>query len=145
VTVLLLFATCLAGAVLPVVGSEVLVLGAASVARGPLIIALIVLAAAAQSIGKILVYGAAATGARSRLASGFGTVALRAAVDRSPNRATAIVFVSALASVPPLYATTLVCGAAGHGPVRFGLAVFAARIIRYAVLVAILDSVRMAP
>jgi membrane protein YqaA with SNARE-associated domain len=144
VSVLLLFAMCLAGAVVPVAGSEILVLGAVSMAAGPWLVALVVMAAAAQSLGKLLVYGAAATGAHTRTAAGFGIKSLHAAVGRSPNRATAIVFVSALASVPPLYATTIVCGAAGHGSVRFGIAVFAARVIRYGILVAILDPVRMA-
>jgi len=140
---LLLFATCLVGSVLPIVGSEVLVIGATAVADGPVLVLLIVLAAAAQSIGKLVVYGAAAKGARTRVVDGPGIASLRASAGRLRKKADAIVFASALASVPPLYPTTVVCGAAGHGPVRFGLTVFFARIIRYGILATILDPVRM--
>lgn len=138
----ILFTTCLAGAIVPGLGSEVLVLGTAVLTDGPMLTALIVLAAAAQAMGKLLVYAAAATGARSETGSRFGLDPLHAALSRSRNQATAIVFASALTSVPPLYATTIVCGAARLGPARFGLAAFTARVLRYAMLVAILDPVR---
>lgn len=137
-----LFATCLAGAILPGLGSEVLILGTAVLVDGPLQLLLVVVAAAAQSIGKLVVYFAAATGARSGAGSRFGLDTLRSTLGRSRNQATAIVFSSAFASIPPLYATTIVCGAARLGPVRFGLATFAARVLRYAVLIAILGQAR---
>lgn len=139
-TPLVLFATCLVAAVLPVAGSEVLVLGAAAVADGAVLAMIIVAAAAAQSIGKLVVYGAAAAGTRTWTGDGFGIGALKTAIGRSCFLATAIVFASALASVPPLYATTLVCGAARHGPARFAVTVFVARILRYSVLALILDA-----
>lgn len=140
---LLLFASCLAGAVLPVFGSEVVVLGAVALAEGPMRAVLIVLAAGAQSLGKLLVYGAAAAGTDVRRSSGFGVPALRASMERSRVRATVMVFGSALASLPPLYATALVCGAARFGRLPFTLVVFLARVVRYAALVWIADPSRI--
>ena len=136
---LVLFVSCLAGAILPVFGSEVVVLAAAALAEGPTRVAVIALAAGAQSVGKLFVYSAAAAGASTRAAEGFGVAALKDAMERSRSYATVLVFLSALASLPPLYATTLVCGVARYGRLPFGIAVFAARVLRYGGLVALAD------
>lgn len=136
---IVLFAISLVGAVLPMYGSEVAALAAAAVAEGPLRVGLIAMAAGAQSIGKLVVYAAAAAGAKAPLVAGIGVGTLRDSIERSRMSATAVVFTSALASLPPLYATAVVCGAAGYGRLPFGVAVFAARVVRYALLVAIVD------
>lgn len=142
-SVLALFVLGLVSAFLPGIGSEVIVLAAAAAAHGPWVAALILLAAAAQAMGKLGVYGLAAAGARAAPASGFGLPVLRAALERSACRAAAMIFMSALASVPPLYMTAIVCGAAHYGGVRFLCTVFAARAIRYAVVIGMLHPLRM--
>ncbi len=140
-TGILLLGTCLLGAVLPGAGSELYLIAAAVLAERPVLVMLVVLAAGAQAVGKLAVYAAAATGARSLGRAGPGLQRMQAAFARSPGRATAIVFGSALTSLPPLYVTTIACGAARHGIVRFGLTVFTARTLRYATVVTLLDSV----
>lgn len=135
----MIFAICLAGAALPVFGSEVAVLGSALRADGLLCALLIVAAAGAQSIGKLVVYASAARCARAQVVNRLGIPALRASLDRSRACVAAVVFASALVSVPPLYATAILCGAARWGRLSFVLVVFTARLVRYACLVTILQ------
>jgi membrane protein YqaA with SNARE-associated domain len=125
-------------AALPVFGSEVVVVGAALQADGPMCALLIVVAAGAQSIGKLFVYASAERGARTETASRLGVPVLQASLDRSRLCVAVVIFASALASLPPLFATAIVCGAARYGRLSFGVAVFAARLIRYACLICIL-------
>jgi membrane protein YqaA with SNARE-associated domain len=138
VPVLLIFTICLASAALPVFGSEVVIVGAALRTDGFTCALLIVVAAAAQSIGKLVVYASAERGARTVAATRLGIPALRASLDRSRLRVAAVIFASALASLPPLFATAIVCGAARYGRLAFCVAVFTARLIRYACLIWIL-------
>ena len=138
VSVLIVFAICLMSAALPVFGSEVVVVGAALQADGPMCALLIVVAAGAQSIGKLVVYASAERGARTEAASRLGVPVLRASLDRSRLCVAVVVFTSALMSLPPLFATAVVCGAARSGRMSFGVVVFSARLIRYACLIYIL-------
>jgi membrane protein YqaA with SNARE-associated domain len=135
-----LFGVLLAGGFLPGVGSELLVVGTAALVDRPAAIGLILVAAAGQSAGKALVYMAAAAGRRALPRGGQGMKWLNADPAGSRRRILAVVFVSALASVPPLYATAIACGIARSGCVRFGLTVFLARTIRYAAIVATVNS-----
>lgn len=138
----LFFATCLVAAILPGLGAEAAMLGSAVLTDGVRPDVLIVLAATAHSLGKLFVYAMAAAGERYDIGSGRGVRSLRAALERSRNTAAMIVVASAFTSVPPLYATTIVCGVARLGATRFGVATFVGRLLRYGVLVAFLDPVR---
>lgn len=125
------------GAVLPGMGTELYMTGAA-VLLGPVqLAALLVLSAAGQAAGKLLVYHAAGAGAGLARSGRRLSERWRERIGRSPAAATAVVFTSSLGSLPPLYLTAIACGAAGLGSARFTIVVFVGRILRYALLVAI--------
>ncbi|HUF70308.1 MAG TPA: hypothetical protein VMM79_16795 [Longimicrobiales bacterium] len=132
---LTILVVCTVGAMLPGLGSEVLLVGAATT-LGPVAAAvMVVVATIAHVAGKLIVYAGAAAGA-PRLASHRLSSRWQLRMDRSKRAATTVVFTSALASLPPLWVATIASGAGGLGPVRFGSAVFAGRLIRYSALVA---------
>jgi membrane protein YqaA with SNARE-associated domain len=67
-------------------------------------------------------------------------------VERGGRWVPALVFVSALASVPPYYLTSIACGALRSGIVPFAIAGFAGRTLRACALIwlprFVLESVR---
>lgn len=138
----MLVVICLAGTLVPGIGADVALAGALALAEGPGLVALIGLAAAAQAVGKLGVYAAAAAGSRRLRPAAARCIGSRTTSRLSPRGASALVFASALLSVPPLYATSVACGAAGHGRARFGIAVFAARTLRYSAIAVLVDGVR---
>jgi membrane protein YqaA with SNARE-associated domain len=130
------FGMSFAAGVLPGFALELYVVGVGSLVGRAEILPLILLSASGQVLGKVVVYAVAAAG---------GSLTGRACVARGRWRALSgrmsrcvplIVFVSALASVPPYHLTTIACGVSRSGVVPFALAGFAGRAFRTGVLIA---------
>lgn len=123
------FCVSLAGSLLPGFATELYVLGIAALVEPAALALVILIGAAGQVAGKLLVYGIARAGGYAAEA-GLELSRTRAAVARAGRAAPALVFLSALASVPPWYLTTIACGVVGSGIVPFAAAGFAGRVLR---------------
>jgi membrane protein YqaA with SNARE-associated domain len=130
------FGGCLLGSLVPLVNTEILVLSMAAVAPPWLLGPIVALAATGQMLGKIVLYCA-----------GRGTVRLRGArenarvsslLDRLGSHRGAggtVLFASASAGLPPLYAMSVACGMVGFGLMRFVGIGLVGRLIRFGLLV----------
>ena len=132
-----LFASCfglsIASALLPWLNGEAVVISFAVLMRSPFDLAVLTMVAVAgQVLGKCVLYRVAA-GARRLPACRDGRFAgWLERLRQGRVRPAAVVFVSSLVGIPPLYLTTMAAGAAG---MRFPLFLGAAtsgRIIRFA-------------
>jgi len=126
-----------ASAVLPWLNAEVIVLSFAAIASSPLDLAILALTATAgQVTGKGLMYW---TGRRAAAIDAPGIAALidrwRTRVERHAMHPFVWVFVSAVVGVPPLYAITILAGAARLSFGRFLVVTWAGRLIHFGVLV----------
>lgn len=132
-TLLLVFSVCVAGGAVPFLNADLFVVAIASVVRPSQLPWVIVVATAGQVLGKALTYVAAGRlVSRRRAQSGILEV-----LRRTGAAGDALIFVSALASVPPFFAVSLAAGAAEFGLLRFVLAASAGRAIRTAVFVSV--------
>lgn len=132
-----LFASCfglsIASALLPWLNGEAVVVSFAVLMRSPFDLAVLTLAAVAgQVLGKCVVYRLG-EGAR-RLPACRNPRVLRwlELLRQGRVRAMALVFVSSVVGIPPLYLTTLAAGAAGMRFSRFLGAAATGRVIRFA-------------
>jgi len=132
-----LFASCfglsIASALLPWLNGEAVVISFAVLMRSPLdLVLLTMVAAAGQVLGKCLLYRLA-VGARQLSACGNGRfIGWLERLRQGRVRPMAVVFVSSLVGIPPLYLTTIAAGAAGMRFSWFLGAVTSGRIIRFA-------------
>jgi membrane protein YqaA with SNARE-associated domain len=124
------FCVSVAGSLLPGFATELYVLGIATLIDPVAFAPVILIGAAGQVAGKLLVFGIARAGGYAAGAAGLELNAARAAVARAGRAAPALVFFSALASVPPWYLTTIACGVVGSPIVPFAAAGFAGRVLR---------------
>lgn len=142
------FAIALAGSLLPAVSSEVWLLAAAAVAPRTLLPGLVLAATAGQVLGKSLLYlaGSRAVGAgiRARIIGRRGAALERieSTLRIHPRRTGALIVLSGIAGVPPLYALSLACGVLRTGLARFACAAGAGRLARHALIVALPALVR---
>ncbi len=129
------FCVSLAGSLLPGFATELYVLGVATLIEPTALAPVILIGAGGQVAGKLLVYGIARAGGYAAATAGLELSRARAAVRRAGRAAPALVFLSALASVPPWYLTTIACGVVGSRIMPFAAASFGGRVVRAGALV----------
>jgi len=130
---LLVFGICVAGGTLPFLNADLFVVAIATVVPPSQLTWLIAIATAGQVLGKVLTYSAAERLVSRRHAQPHILEMFR----RTGAARDALIFLSALASVPPFFAVSLAAGAAEFGLLRFVLAASAGRAIRTALLVSV--------
>lgn len=130
------FAVCAISGPLPVIHSELYLLSVSTLSPPRWAWALIAAAVLGQLAGKTLLYyvGRGAIRIRSERFQRLMTAA-QARMEANPRAGGAVLFVSATVGLPPMYATTLACGAARMNLVSFLLLTAAGRFIHYAVVV----------
>lgn len=132
---LALFCVSVAGGIVPVFALELYVVGAAAVLGPPAIVSLIVVTAAGQVIGKLVIYAAASHGNVAAKARGIRLERTNTAITRTGRFLPIVVFISALSSIPPFHLTTIACGLTRSGALSFATAGFAGRAARTGALV----------
>lgn len=131
------FVFCIGSGIVPVLNAEIFLLGVAAVAPPSSVWVLALVGALGQTVAKSIMY----MGGRGifRLPMGKRKVDLekaRAKVERWRSK-DLLVFVSAGLGLPPFYAIAILAGTMRFPFVRFLVAGFAGRLIRFSVLLAV--------
>jgi membrane protein YqaA with SNARE-associated domain len=128
------FGSCLLGGIFPWIAGEVVVVSAAVLLPRELVPALILMSAAGQLSGKLVVYALARWAPERLPARGRQILGGATGFARSGRLMSLAVLSSAAVSFPPFYLVTLTCGSLGV-PVRvFAAAGFGGTVIRYGVV-----------
>jgi membrane protein YqaA with SNARE-associated domain len=124
------------GSLVPLVNVELLILSMAALAPDELLPPLVVVAAAGQMTGKTILYLAGLGTFRiARTRDHPRVKALLAWLESHRRIAGLILFASASAGVPPLYAMSVACGMLRFGLPPFLTVVLVGRVIRFSLLV----------
>lgn len=123
------------GSIIPLVNTELLVLGLAATTPAYAIWPLVVLATAGTMVGKGLLYFAGKGAVRIRIRGKEKVDAFLADMEKRQGLTGSLLFVSATTGFPPFYVVTVASGAAGLSLSRFIIVGFVGRFIRYAVLI----------
>jgi membrane protein YqaA with SNARE-associated domain len=129
------FGASFLASLLPGVAGEVFVLAAVAVLEPELVMPLILVTAAGQVVGKLCIYGAARGGAVALKASAAQLARARRTLERAGAWASVVIFLSALASLPPYYVICIACGAFKFRVLPFVLAGYAGRVLRASILI----------
>ena len=129
------FLVCLGSAIVPLVNTEIYLLGVSALAGPAALPAVVLSATAGQMLGKSILYFAG-TGV-PLLPPRFRQVApaLAARVAAHPGGATGVVLFSAFSGIPPFYGVSLVAGGLGWSFARFLLTGCCGRGLRFALVV----------
>jgi membrane protein YqaA with SNARE-associated domain len=132
------FAICGAGALLPVVNTEVYLIGAAALMPRPLLVPLVVAGTVGAMAGKVLLYyaGRGMVNLPWKRAQ-KGLAAMQARMEEKPAVGKLLYSVSAVVGLPPFYVTTLAAGAVKMNFTFFLVVGFIGRLIRFALVVAL--------
>lgn len=130
------FAVCAVSGPLPVVHSELYLIGAAAVSPRSWVWPLITAAVLGQLVGKSFLYfvGRGAIRIRSERFQRM-VAAAQAKMQANPKAGGSILFVSAVLGIPPMFPTALACGAARMNYAAFLILTAAGRFIHYPIFV----------
>jgi membrane protein YqaA with SNARE-associated domain len=134
------FAVCAAGALIPLINTEVYLIGAAALTPRALWVPLVLAGTVGAMAGKVLLYFAGRGVVRlprGRVKAGLERVQAR--MEGRPRTAALLYLASATAGVPPFYLTTIAAGAVEMNFAFFLIAGFAGRLLRFGVVVMIPD------
>ena len=133
---LLTLGGCLAGSLIPVLNSEVFVLGLAAVAPPGLATAIVLCAASGQMAGKIVWYLGGRGSIRITKAKDDPRVASTLARLETHRRSGSwLLLASASTGLPPLLALSVACGIADFGLRRFVALGLVGRVLRFGAVV----------
>jgi membrane protein YqaA with SNARE-associated domain len=138
------FAGCLLGSFVPLVNTELVVLGAAAVAPAHLMVPLILVASLSQMIGKSCLYYAGA--GLLRLPPGHWSAKLEkatAGAERFAAGSTTLLFASAATGFPPFYLTSVASGVVHLDFRRFLIVGLIGRTLRFTAVVLAPQIIRM--
>lgn len=132
------FAICGAGALVPVLNTEIYLIGASAIAPRALWAPLVVAGTAGAMAGKVLLYFAGRGVVKlpaSRMQRGL--VKMQTRMEEKPLAGKLLYAASAFAGFPPFYVTTVAAGAVGMNFVFFLVVGFLGRLFRFALVVAL--------
>ena len=129
------FGASFLASLLPGLAGEVFVLTTVAVLEPEVVVPLILVTAAGQVVGKLCIYWAARGGVVAMAVSASQLARARHAIERAGRLASVIVFLSALASLPPYYVTCIACGAFKFRIVPFVIAGYVGRVVRASILI----------
>jgi membrane protein YqaA with SNARE-associated domain len=127
------FVGCLIGSFVPLVNTELVVLGAASVAPKALLVPLILIASTTQMVAKAILYFAGGGLLRESWSRRLSAMLERA--RSAQHTGTLFLFASALTGFPPFYLTSIACGAMRVPFARFLIIGLCGRTIRFTAIV----------
>lgn len=127
------FAVCVAGAIIPLINTEIYLLSAVALSPPSYIVPLTVTATLGQMTGKLaMFYGGRGVLHINHDRVRNGVARLRAMLEHRPWTARAVLFSSATIGLPPLYVMSVACGAIGMSVATFLLIGTAGRLIHFA-------------
>jgi membrane protein YqaA with SNARE-associated domain len=127
---------CLIGAVFPIMNAELYMLFVSSLADPGVLVPVVLLGAAGQITGKVVMYYGGRSAPRIIPARAVAKIdAVRARLEGTVGRQSLIVFVSAVTGFPPLYVVSVVAGVMRLPLAAFVLCGFSGRVIRFAIIV----------
>jgi membrane protein YqaA with SNARE-associated domain len=130
------FGGCLLGSLVPLVNTELLLLSMSALAPAGSLAAIVGFGAVGQVAGKVLLYLAGrGTFHRLKLREQPRLKSVIARLEKSPRTSGLVLFSSASAGLPPLYAMSVASGMIGLPLSRFIVIGLAGRILRFALLV----------
>jgi membrane protein YqaA with SNARE-associated domain len=132
------FAVCGAGALIPVLNTEVYLIGASALVPRPFWAALVVSGTVGAMAGKLVLYYAGR--GVVRLPSGRmqrGVAGMQARMEARPGVGKLLYVASATAGLPPFYLTSIAAGAVEMNLAFFLVAGFLGRLLRFAAVVAL--------
>ncbi|HET7274065.1 MAG TPA: hypothetical protein VFI91_02735 [Longimicrobiaceae bacterium] len=129
------FAVCVAGAIIPVINTEIYLLSAVALSPPTYLAPLVVMATLGQMVGKVaMFYGGRGVLRIKHDRIRSGVAKLRAKLEHRPWLSRAVLFSSATFGLPPLYVMSVACGTIGMGIVTFVLIGTAGRLIHFTVV-----------
>lgn len=142
------FAGCILGSFVPLVSTELVVLTVAAASPAELTPVIVLIAATSQCLGKGGLY-LAGTGAarlpRIRDSQKLDALTRRLRGGRTAMAGSALLFASTSAGLPPLYLTSIACGAVRFPLARFLPIVLIGRILRFTAVASLPQLVRALP
>lgn len=127
------FAVCVAGAIIPVINTEIYLLSAAALSPPSYFAPLVIAATMGQMVGKVaMFYGGRGVVRIKHDRVRNGVEKLRGMLEHRPWTARAVLFSSATVGLPPLYVMSVACGTIGMGVVTFFTIGTAGRLIHFA-------------
>jgi len=129
------FFGCALGSVIPVINTEILVLGIAAATPSHVNWPVILMATAGTMVGKMVLYMAGRGALKLRIRGRAKVDAFLDEMERRQGVTGSLLFVSASVGMPPFYIVTVASGAMRLAVSRFLALGFTGRLLRYAVLV----------
>ncbi|MGD8279185.1 MAG: hypothetical protein PVH00_14200 [Gemmatimonadota bacterium] len=129
------FFGCAVGSVIPLINTEVLVIGIAAATPTYLNWPLILMATVGTMVGKMVLYLAGRGALKLRIRGRPKVDAFLDDIQRRQGLTGSVLFLSATVGLPPFYIVTVASGAARLAVSRFLVLGFTGRFLRYAVLV----------
>jgi membrane protein YqaA with SNARE-associated domain len=127
------FAVCVAGAIIPVINTEIYLLSAVALSPPAYAPPLVVMATLGQMTGKVaMFYGGKGVLRVRHDRVRNGVARLRAMLEHRPWTSRAVLFSSATVGLPPLYVMSVACGTIGMSIVTFFVIGTAGRLIHFA-------------
>lgn len=137
------FAVCAAGAIIPLINTEIYLLSAVALSPPSYLAPLVVAATLGQMTGKVaMFYGGRGVLRIRHDRVRNGVARLRAMLEHRPWTSRAVLFSSATVGLPPLYAMSVVCGTIGMGVATFFTIGTAGRLIHFAAVALVPQYVR---
>lgn len=131
-------AVCVAGAIIPLINTEIYLLSVSALSPRSFVVPLVVAATLGQMLGKVVMFYAGRGVIRFRSERiQRGIAAMRSRLERRPRTALLILFSSATFGLPPLYAVTVACGAVGMSLFSFFVVGTVGRLIHFAAVAAL--------
>lgn len=132
------FAVCVAGAIIPLINTEIYLLSAVALSPPTYVVPLVVTATLGQMIGKVVMfYGGRGVVRIKQERVRRGVEKLRAALEHRPWATRGVLFSSATVGLPPLYVMSVACGTIGMGVATFFIIGTAGRLIHFAAVAVI--------
>lgn len=129
------FAVCVAGAIIPIINTEIYLLSAVALSPPSYVAPLVVMATLGQMTGKVVMFYGGRGVLRIKHDRVRNAVAqTRAKLEHRPWLSRAVLFSSATFGLPPLYVMSVACGTIGMSIVTFFLIGTVGRLIHFTVV-----------
>lgn len=126
------FAVCVAGAIIPVINTEIYLISAVALSPPGYFVPLVLAATLGQMVGKVgMFYGGRGVLRIKQERVRRGVEKLRGMLEHRPWTSRAVLFSSATVGLPPLYVMSVACGTIGMGVATFFLIGTAGRLLHF--------------
>lgn len=129
------FAVCVAGAIIPVINTEIYLLSAVALSPPGYLVPLVLTATLGQMVGKVaMFYGGRGVLRIKQERVRRGVEKLRSMLEHRPWTSRAVLFSSATVGLPPLYVMSVACGTIGMSVITFFVIGMVGRLLHFAAI-----------